>query len=86
MQRRRRTAQGADAWADVKGNAQAVECVKLFAHSAINAGVARVQPHRGLTRGFGRLDDIQHLFKRHPGAVMQLAVRARIGKQFGVDQ
>ena len=45
-----------------------------------------MQPHCGLTRGLGRLDDIQHLLKRHPGAVMQLAVRTSIIKQRGVDQ
>lgn len=85
-QRRRRAAERADAGADIKVDAALCERVELLAHRAVNARVARVQSHGGLSLALRPLDEGDDLFKRQLRAVVNLAARFRECKQLGIHQ
>ena len=67
-------------------NAVYVQCIHLFSDGTVQAGVAGVQTHGGLTCGFHPAHHVQYLLQRHLGTVVDGTVRLCQPQQRRVDQ
>ena len=85
-QSRRRAAEGADAGADVVGDTAFFQLVELLPHRTIDAGIPRVQTHRGLSLRLRFLDEGDDLFQRQFGAVVDLAALLGVVQQRRIHQ
>ena len=85
-QSRRRTAEGADAGADVVGDTAFFQLVELLPHRAVNARIPRVQTHRGLSLRLRFLDEGDNLLQRQLGAVVDLAALPGVVQQRRIHQ
>ena len=85
-QGRRRAAEGAHPRTHVVGDPQRLQPVELLPHGAVDAGVARVQPHRHPALRLGGTDHLHHLLQRHLRTVVYLTARAGVRQQGRVHQ
>ena len=90
-ERRGGPAEGADAGADIVVDAQLLQLVKLFTHSAVDTRIAGMETDSGLALGLGLTDDGNDLLQRHFRAVVDRTVlfcvvqQRRIDERTGVD-
>ena len=85
-QRGRCAAEGAYAGADIVDDVPLFQLVELLPHRTIDAGIPRVQTHRGLSLRLRFLDEGDDLFQRQFGAVVDLAALLGVVQQRRIHQ
>ncbi len=91
VQGRRSAAEAGNAGGVIVSDAVRIQCIHLLPDGTVQAGVAGVEADGGLPGRFHLPHDVQHLFQRHPGAVVDGTAwlcqpqQGRVDQTSGVD-